>query len=194
MEFNNESSSRVFVGNLGYGVTEESLSESMERFGKVRKAEIFTRRDGKSKGCAIVEFENKEDVDAAVLNGQEMIIEERPVFIRVDRKPNQEMGGQNDGGGRKSKHFSASNQIYVGNLAWAVTSKQLNEAFGQFGTMLSCEVPTTRNRDPERARSKGYGLISYETEAQANAAIENMNETQLNDRTIFVRWDKKNGN
>src|SRR5262245_3334034 len=57
----------------------------------------------------------------------------------------------------RGSFFMAKN-IYVGNLAWAVTSDDLLEMFGQYGKVSSAQVITDR----ETGRSRGFGFVEME--------------------------------
>lgn len=64
----------IFVGNLSYGATEDSLRSLFEVHGPVDRVSIVTDRDtGQSRGFAFVEMTNDADAQRAIaaLNGQE---------------------------------------------------------------------------------------------------------------------------
>jgi cold-inducible RNA-binding protein len=72
--------------------------------------------------------------------------------------------------------------IYVGNLAYQVTDADLKTAFEAHG-----EVDTARViMDRDSGRSKGFGFVEMSDSAQANAAIEALNGTDLNGRALTV--------
>ncbi|MDH5718461.1 MAG: RNA-binding protein [Spirochaetia bacterium] len=65
----------IYVGNLDYGITNQSLHDLFAEFGEVVSANIITDRDtGRPKGFAFVEMSNKNDGIKAIskLNGQEV--------------------------------------------------------------------------------------------------------------------------
>jgi len=72
--------------------------------------------------------------------------------------------------------------IYVGNLAWGVTSDDLRELFSQFGTVLKAEVIADR----ETGRSRGFGFVEMEHDEEAQKAIEALNGATHNDRQLTV--------
>ena len=57
--------------------------------------------------------------------------------------------------------------IYVGNLAWAVTNEDLLELFGQHGKVVSAQVISDR----ETGRSRGFGFVEMENDQEAENAI-----------------------
>jgi len=65
----------IFVGNLSYGATEESVKSLFETHGAVDRVNIITDRDsGQPRGFGFVEMPNDAEADRAIaaLNGMEM--------------------------------------------------------------------------------------------------------------------------
>jgi hypothetical protein len=73
-------------------------------------------------------------------------------------------------------------KLYVGGLAWATTDEGLNAAFAPFGKVLSAKVV----RDRETGRSRGFGFVEMETEAEADKCVAGMNEKELDGRRLRV--------
>jgi len=76
--------------------------------------------------------------------------------------------------------------IYVGNLAYGVTDDDLREAFAAFGEVERASVIMDR----DTGRSKGFGFVEMPDKAQAEAAINGMNEKDLSGRAIRVNEAK----
>jgi len=74
------------------------------------------------------------------------------------------------------------NKLYVGNLAYSVRDNDLQQAFGQFGTVTSAKVMMER----DTGRSKGFGFVEMGNDAEAQAAIAGMNGQALSGRSIVV--------
>ncbi|KAL9711742.1 Cinnamyl-alcohol dehydrogenase Flavonol reductase/cinnamoyl-CoA reductase [Leucoagaricus gongylophorus] len=75
-----------------------------------------------------------------------------------------------------------SAKIYIGNLSWSSTDDTLREAFSPYGQVLDCIVM----RDRDTGRSRGFGFVTYGTSQEADAAINGMNEKELDGRMIKV--------
>jgi RNA recognition motif-containing protein len=93
---------KIYVGNLPFSATSESLTEMFSKFGAVDSSKIITDRDtGRSKGFGFVEMANGDEADAAIeklngsdLNGRALTVNEaRPMEPRSG-------GGGGFGGGR----------------------------------------------------------------------------------------------
>ena len=73
-------------------------------------------------------------------------------------------------------------KLYVGNLPYTITLDQLKEHFSQAGNIVDAVVIS----DKYTGRSKGFGFVEYETEEDAQKAIEMFNEKELDGRNIIV--------
>lgn len=72
--------------------------------------------------------------------------------------------------------------IYVGNLSYDTSSQELREAFERHGKVADARVI----EDKYTGRSRGFGFVEMEDNAEAQAAIEQLNGTDLQGRTITV--------
>ena len=73
-------------------------------------------------------------------------------------------------------------KLYVGNLTYKVSSSELEQLFSQFGTVQSAQVITDR----DTGRSKGFGFVEMDTEAEAQEAIRNLHDQDHNGRRLTV--------
>ena len=92
-------SKRLYVGNLPYTTTEESLQEMFSAVGPVDSVKLITDRDtGRSKGFAFVEMATDEAAERAIeeFNGKKL--EGRPLTVN-EAKPQPTRDGRQSGGG-----------------------------------------------------------------------------------------------
>jgi len=75
-----------------------------------------------------------------------------------------------------------STKLYVGNLAFGVTSDDLHEHFAQAGTVESAKVV----EDRDTGRSRGFGFVEMASSEEAMAAIEQFNGQDLDGRNLVV--------
>lgn len=78
-----DSSRSVFVSNIHYDVSAESLWELMEMVGTVKRVKLFTEHNGQSKGRALVEFANSSDAANALDKLDRVEFNRRVIFLRV---------------------------------------------------------------------------------------------------------------
>ncbi len=75
-----------------------------------------------------------------------------------------------------------SKKLYVGSLSWGVDDSSLQQAFEAFGTVTEAKVITDR----ETGRSRGFGFVTFEDEAAAAEAIQQMNGKEIDGRAVKV--------
>jgi len=75
-----------------------------------------------------------------------------------------------------------SKKLYVGNLAFQTTSNDLQQLFGQAGTVESASVI----EDRDTGRSKGFAFVEMSTEEEAASAIDQFNGKELGGRMLKV--------
>ena len=73
--------------------------------------------------------------------------------------------------------------IFVAKLNYDTQSDELRSAFQAFGTVSSANVIT----DKVTGRSKGFGFVEMESDEEAMNAINGLNDTELDGRTIVVK-------
>jgi RNA recognition motif-containing protein len=77
-------------------------------------------------------------------------------------------------------------RCYVSNLAWRTSWQDLKDKFRDCGTVVYANV--TRGDD---GRSKGWGIVEFETPDEAIKAVNELNGTDLGGRRIAVREDRE---
>ena len=73
-------------------------------------------------------------------------------------------------------------KLYVGNLAYGVTDRDLETMFAAHGTVQSAQVIMDR----ETGRSKGFGFVEMSNDQEAQAAIAGLNGQQKDGRALTV--------
>ena len=73
-------------------------------------------------------------------------------------------------------------KLYCGNLSFNTTSADLDQLFGQYGTVKSAEVINDR----DTGRSKGFGFVEMQNDQEALAAIEGLNLKEHDGRALTV--------
>ena len=123
----------------------------------------------------------------------------RPIFVREDRESSGGGGGGGGGGGfghRNNIRTSANLmpgtpseqgcQLYVGNLSWGTTWRELKHYFKQCGEVDRAEVA----EGPDGTK-RGFGLIRFHRAGDAREAIERLDGAEFMGRVLEVRLDNK---
>lgn len=74
------------------------------------------------------------------------------------------------------------NKLFVGGIAWTTTEEGLKEFFSQVGTVIEVKVIMDRMT----GKSKGFGFVTMETAEEAQKAVEELNEKELDGRQLRV--------
>ena len=75
-----------------------------------------------------------------------------------------------------------SKKLFVGSLSWDTNDEGLNAAFSPFGEISEAIVISDRYT----GRSRGFGFVTFNEDEAADKAIEALNGTELDGRTIRV--------
>jgi RNA recognition motif-containing protein len=75
-----------------------------------------------------------------------------------------------------------ASKLYVGNLSYQTESESLRNLFTQFGEVVSATILTDR----DTGRSRGFGFVEMGTEDAASAAMQALNGTEFEGRTLKV--------
>jgi len=76
----------------------------------------------------------------------------------------------------------ANNKLYVGGLPYSTTDHQLEEVFSAHGTVESARVVS----DKFTGKSRGFGFVEMSSQDEAQRAIQALNESQLDGRSLTV--------
>jgi RNA recognition motif-containing protein len=75
-----------------------------------------------------------------------------------------------------------SKKLFVGSLSWDTNDDGLQAAFSPFGEITEATVITDRHS----GRSRGFGFVTFAEDEAADKAVAELNETELDGRTIKV--------
>jgi RNA recognition motif-containing protein len=75
-----------------------------------------------------------------------------------------------------------SKNIYVGNLPFSTSNDDLNKLFAEFGEVTSAKVI----RDKFTDRSRGFGFVEMEKDEEADKAIAELNEKEIEGRALKI--------
>ena len=189
----------VYVWNLAPETSWQDLKDHMRKAGNVDSATILTNTQGESVGCGVVVYQKPQEAARAIRELQNSELNGMPLFAREDRErhPRGGRGGRGVGGRGAGGRFggrgggggggggrgagSSETQVYVGNLAPETTWRDLKDHFRQCGDVRRAEV----------VASGGSGTVSFSTKADADAAIQRLNGSALQGRTLEVRRHQK---
>ncbi|XP_043066383.1 polyadenylate-binding protein [Drosophila bipectinata] len=159
----------LYVGDLHQDINESNLFDKFSSAGPVLSIrvcrDVMSRR---SLGYAYVNFQQPADAERALDTMNFDLIRNKPIRI---------MWSQRD----PSLRRSGVGNVFIKNLDKTIDNKAIYDTFSAFGNILSCKVATD-----EKANSKGYGFVHFETEEAANTSIDKVNGMLLNGKKVYV--------
>jgi len=168
----------------------------MKTIGPVSYVDVYFDRNGKSKGCGVVEFETLEDAKRAIAELNDTELDGRKIFLREDQPENKTnkaapaVSASSTGASTASTSSPApvsGKKVYVGNLSFETTSDDLKKEFASVGTIVNAEVA----RHADSQRSKGWGIVEFSSDDEAQKAIAQFNKKVVGGRPLSVYLDKK---
>ncbi|GMJ15102.1 hypothetical protein HRI_005179400 [Hibiscus trionum] len=174
---------KLFVLNLPWSYTVADIKDLFGRCGNVTDVEIIKQKDGRNRNFAFVTMASGEEAQAAVdqLDSNEVsgrII--RVEFAKRLKKPSPP-SPQPIIPSRETGH-----KLYVSNLAWKVRSSHLREFFSAFNPVSARVIFANPS-----GQSAGYGFVSFATKDEAEAALATLNEKELMDRPIRLKFSER---
>lgn len=197
---------RVFFGNLPWRTRWQDLKDWLKEneFNATFTNIGRDRRTNKSKGFGLAEFATLEEAQQVVEKLNNLELDGRKIYVREDRGTQPPAGAnrnrreqqQDDNAGDgetaqapkkvRSPGVATSGRVYVGNLAWSVKWKELVDHMSTCGEVVFAEILTG-----VRDRSMGCAIVMYKTIEEAQKAVDQLTDTSINDRKIFVREDRE---
>jgi cold-inducible RNA-binding protein len=73
-------------------------------------------------------------------------------------------------------------KLFVAGLSYSMTDTDLSNLFAEYGSVTSAQIVTDRNTH----QSKGFGFVEFETDSEGKAAIEGLNNKDMDGRPLTV--------
>jgi len=169
----------LYVGNLKWECTDDELRELFAGYNPT-DANVVFGRNGRSRGYGLVSFGDAADAASATANLNEQEFQGRRLVVREDRGATKSSAGNNG----PEPNFTGTS-VFVSNLAWAVTDEILNDEFATYQP-VSATVATRKD-----GRSRGWGTVKFNTPEDAQRAIDEMNNIEIEGRNIETRIDRR---
>lgn len=186
----------IFVGNLPYETSWQDLKDHFREAGDIVHADVLMAR-GRSKGMGTVEFASRDLAQRAIELFDRSTFEGREIFVREDLPPpNKDQGGRRGGEQRGGRFDRAERpqrerappppvdgyEVFVGNLPYTTTDDEFKGLVADLDDVKSAEIRTDR-----RGKSKGFGIVIFATQDEADKAVESLDGREVNGRNLEVR-------
>ncbi|SCU97947.1 LAFA_0G14400g1_1 [Lachancea sp. 'fantastica'] len=182
----------VFVGNLTYDCQASDLTELFGEVGRVVRSDIITSR-GHHRGMGTVEFTNPDDVSEAIRKFNGFSYLGRDIFVREDNPPpaSKRSDERREVQQSLADRFHPGYEVFIANLPFSISWQSLKDLFKECGNPTRADIKLDRN-----GRSRGFGTVIYETQDEAQAALERFSGYELEGRILELKkghgpWDSE---
>ncbi|KAK0936395.1 hypothetical protein LTR29_012068 [Friedmanniomyces endolithicus] len=182
-----------YVGNLFFEVTAPQLEAELSQFGAVANSRIVTDARGLSKGFGYVEFEDQNSADRAVREQDRKVFQGRRMAVqyhvrkeRTERTETSASGGFRQGGysadGRSRAPTPPSKTLFIGNMSYQMSDKDLNDLFREISNVLDVRVAIDRRSGQPR----GFAHADFVDVASAERGKEVLETKVIHGRQLKI--------
>ncbi|XP_036970840.1 nucleolin isoform X2 [Acanthopagrus latus] len=164
----------LFVKNLPFSATVDDLKEVFEDAVEVR---LPPGQNGSNRGIAYIEFKTEAEAEKMLEEAQGADVQGRSIMVDY-------VGDKSQKGGRVAATAAACKTLVVNNLAFSATEEVLQSTFEK---AVSIRIP---QRD---GRPKGFAFVEFESTDDAKDALENLNNTDIEGRSIRLEYSQNSG-
>ncbi|KAL2023811.1 hypothetical protein VTK56DRAFT_1078 [Thermocarpiscus australiensis] len=163
---------KMFIGGLNWETTDQSLRDYFSQFGEV--VECTVMRDGatgRSRGFGFLTFKDPKTVNIVMVKEHYLdgkIIDPKRAIPRDEQEK--------------------TSKIFVGGVSQETTDHEFREYFAQFGRV----VDATLMMDKDTGRPRGFGFVTFESEAGVEACLEA--KLEIHGKPIEVKKAQPRGN
>lgn len=175
-----EAFEELFVRNLSFKTTEESLANFFMKFGDVEVARILTDKStGKSRGIAFVKFYEKKAAYAAMKSKDDLNLDSRQLQIRYSNDKSYQ-SSQASASDKKPSYQGDRHSIFVGNLSFKCNENSIRKHFSSCGNVVDIRLA---KRDD--GKLKGFAHVDFDSEEGVQKALE-LNGKELDGRPLKI--------
>uniref|UniRef100_A0A0K0E0N2 RNA-binding protein 19 n=1 Tax=Strongyloides stercoralis TaxID=6248 RepID=A0A0K0E0N2_STRER len=184
-----EDNARVFVKNLNFETTDETLYKEFSKKYNVhsatvsRKIDVKTQKHTLSMGFGFVQFYTNEDAIDAVKTLQGMLIDGHSIELKLSIKEKENNEKQRKGVDQNDQ--GDCTKIMVRNISFAASIKEIRALFQSFGNVKDVRIPKKMGSGGHR----GFGFVEYMSKSEAKHAFESLvHSTHFYGRRLVLEW------
>ena len=184
----------IYVKNLNFRTTEETLRQVFERCGRVRSVRIPQKvapamssrgtavgddiqGPTMSMGFGFVELDSNEALEQSMKKLQGKLVDGHSIELKRSGNRSRNIRGDNSGTKKKST------KLLVKNVPFQATRKELVKLFGSFGQLRSVRLPKKFD-----GSHRGFGFVEYLTNKDAMESMKALSSTHLYGRHLVIEW------
>lgn len=169
----------IFIKNLDKQIDNKAMYDTFSAFGNILSCKIATDETGNSRGYGFVHFETQEAADQAIEKVNGMLLAGKKVFVGPFVP-------------RKERHSNSSDKkftnVFVKNFGDELDEENFHTMFSEFG-----EITSSRVMSDDSGKGKGFGFVCFKEPESAEAAVNALNNKEINGKTLYVGRAQKKG-
>uniref|UniRef100_A0A1D1YA00 Ribonucleoprotein, chloroplastic n=1 Tax=Anthurium amnicola TaxID=1678845 RepID=A0A1D1YA00_9ARAE len=168
-----QASTKLYFGNLPYNCDSAQLAGFIQDYATPEMVEVlYEKETGRSRGFGFVTMSSVEDCEVVIKNLDGSQYCGRVMRVNFSDKPKP----------KEPLYPESDFKLFVGNLAWSVTSESLVQAFKDYGHVVGTRVIF----DGDTGRSRGYGFVCFSIKSEMETALEALNGMELEGRPMRI--------
>ncbi|XP_053609018.1 probable RNA-binding protein 19 [Plodia interpunctella] len=187
-----ENDTTLFVKNLNFITTDDSLRVHFSSCGKVFSATIAKKKDPKnpgqllSMGYGFVQFYRKQAANEALKSLQSSTLEGKTLELKRSERANSNEVKTSKKTNNKTTAQNGT-KILVRNVPFQANRNELHEIFRAFGEIKTLRIP--KKLTPGSDQHRGFAFIDYYSKADAKSAFDALcQSTHLYGRRLVLEW------
>lgn len=187
-EEENVPGSTLFIKNLNFSTTEETLQEKLSKCGKIVSCTISKKKDKKgqllSMGYGFVQYQTAEAAQKALRQLQHCSVDDHQLELKISERATRPtpVNPKKKQVVKKQK----SSKILVRNVPFQATVKEIRELFCTFGELKTVRLP---KKAAGSGNHRGFGFIDFITKQDAKKAFTALcHSTHLYGRRLVLEW------
>jgi polyadenylate-binding protein len=169
----------IFIKNLDKSIDNKMLYDTFSTFGNILSCKIATDDDNKSKGYGFVHYEDESSCQAAIDKVNGKMLKEKIVYVGPFKSRRER---EDEAGGPLEQVYQ---NVFVKNVDESVTEDAFKAMFDKFGPITSFVLKSYEDGAKKGFPSTKYGFVNFETPEAAKAAVQALNDTEHNGRTLY---------
>jgi multiple RNA-binding domain-containing protein 1 len=193
-----EGGSTLYIKNLSFSTTSESLTKSMSKipgfsFAKIKTKPHPTKPEIQlSMGFAFVGFSTRAQAQRAMDTLQGFMLDGKAIQVAFANRGAEPSTTESKGtsAGGELKGSSKPTKLMVKNLPFEASRKDLQKLFEGFGNIKSLRIPKKRTvATTGTSATRGFGFVEFTTHAEAKRAMDSLEHTHLLGRHLKIQWN-----
>uniref|UniRef100_A0A8C7VFM6 Probable RNA-binding protein 19 n=1 Tax=Oncorhynchus mykiss TaxID=8022 RepID=A0A8C7VFM6_ONCMY len=181
--------STLFIKNLNFSTTEETLRETFSKCGTLKTCTISKKKDKTgqllSMGYGFVTYRTQKAAEKAIRQLQHCSVDEHQLELKVSERATKSAVVSRK---KQAEGKQTSSKILVRNVPFQATVREIRELFCTFGELKTVRLPKKASGTGTGAH-RGFGFVDFLTKQDAKKAFSALcHSTHLYGRRLVLEW------